>query len=92
MGVAAAANILGSNVVGSLAVSSMVIVTIPFVGLAVAALAYPGADLSVLFKPDPSLWPTGREGWYFFITLVLWNTCGYDSAGMVAAEVTDGAK
>ena len=29
---------------------------------------------------------------YFFATLVLWNTCGYDSAGMVAAEVADGQR
>ena len=29
------------------------------------------------------------NGRYYFVVLVLWNCCGYDSAGMVAAEVRD---
>ncbi|EOD13274.1 hypothetical protein EMIHUDRAFT_119926, partial [Emiliania huxleyi CCMP1516] len=37
--------------------------------------------------PDPRLWPSGREAWFSFLCIVLWNCCGYDSAGMVAAEV-----
>ena len=29
------------------------------------------------------------QSWPGFLTLILWNTCGYDSAGTIAAEVAD---
>ena len=30
--------------------------------------------------------------WGTFLTVLLWNTCGYDSAGTVAAEVGGDAR
>ena len=75
------------NLVGVGAGALMAVVSLPFVALALAAAAAPTFDASALFDTDTSLWPEGRSGWLFFATLVLWNNCGYDSAGMVAGEV-----
>ncbi|EOD33895.1 hypothetical protein EMIHUDRAFT_252995 [Emiliania huxleyi CCMP1516] len=45
-----------------------------------------GVLMLLALDPDPRLWPSGREAWFSFLCIVLWNCCGYDSAGMVAAE------
>ena len=89
---AAAVNVLGPNMVGSLAAAAMLLVSVPFLLLTLCALGSPSLDLSVLITPNTQLWPKTHEAWYFFVMLVLWNTCGYDSAGMVAAEVADGRR
>jgi len=87
---AALVNVLGVNVVGSAALLLMVVVCAPFIPLIFAAVSAPTFDLSRVFDSSPSLWPQTYGGWYLFATLVLWNTCGYDSAGMMAAEVSHG--
>ena len=87
VGIAALVNVLNVNLVGVGAGALMAVVSLPFVALALAAAAAPTFDASALFDTDTSLWPEGRSGWLFFATLVLWNNCGYDSAGMVAGEV-----
>jgi len=87
VGLAAGLNVIGINVVGAAAGVLMLVVSLPFVALVAAAAAQPHADPSVWFDADPRAFPSGRSGWYFFGCLILWNCCGYDSAGMVAAEV-----
>eukprot|EP00908_Phaeocystis_cordata_P006403 Transcript_17015.p1 GENE.Transcript_17015~~Transcript_17015.p1 ORF type:complete len:668 (-),score=283.06 Transcript_17015:649-2652(-) len=87
VGLAAGLNIAGVNLVGHAAGGFMLLVSVPFVALALGAAASPDFTPSTLFDASPALWPADRDGWYFLGTLVLWNTCGYDSAGMVAAEV-----
>lgn len=95
---AALVNVVGANVVGVGASLLMGVVCAPFVPLVAAAVASPHFTPSVLFRPglfwreSPDLWPVSYNGWYFFFTLILWNTCGYDSAGMVAAEVPEGQR
>jgi hypothetical protein len=80
-------NVLGVNVVGSAAGVLMLIVSLPFVWLVAAAARQPHFDPSVWVDTDPGALPADRAGCFGFVCLVLWNTCGYDSAGMMAAEV-----
>ena len=89
LALAAGVNIAGVNLVGVAAGALMLVVAAPFVALTAAALASGDARPAALLDADPALWPSDAAGWYFLGTLVLWNTCGYDSAGMVAAEVAD---
>jgi len=84
---AAALNVRGVDVVGSAAGVLMLLVSLPFAALVLAAAAAPHPHWAKALDPDPRLWPSGREAWFSFLCIVLWNCCGYDSAGMVAAEV-----
>ena len=88
--VAALVNVLGANVVGVAAGVFMLAVTIPFAWLTVSAYSSPSAQPAAPFTPSLQNWPSSYAQFYFLLQLVLWNTCGYDSAGMVAAEVVDG--
>ena len=89
---AAAANVRGANVVGLAAGLLMCAVTLPFVWLTVAAYASPHAEPLAPLTPSRQNWPSSYAQGYFLCNLILWNTCGYDSAGMVAAEVVDGRR
>ena len=89
---AAAANVSGANVVGIAAGLLMLAVTLPFAWLTVAAYSAPNASVWAPLTPSLQNWPTSYAQGYFLCNLILWNTCGYDSAGMVAAEVVDGRK
>ena len=86
--VAAGLNVAGVNLVGHAAGVFMLLVSLPFVVLTVGAVASPDFAPAKLLDTSAALWPEDAAGWYFLGTLVLWNTCGYDSAGMLAAEVT----
>ena len=90
--VAALVNVLGVNIVGSAAMLLMVVVSAPFIPLTAAAAASPSFNLANIFNTSTRLMPQTYGGWYLFVTLILWNTCGYDSAGMMAAEVSDGKR
>ena len=85
--VAAGLNVAGVNLVGHAAGGFMLLVSLPFVALTVGAVASPDFAPATLLDTSAALWPEDAAGWYFLGTLVLWNTCGYDSAGMLAAEV-----
>lgn len=85
-------NILGANVVGTAAGTLMLVVSLPFAWLTVAAYASPTSHAFEPFDPALQNWPGGHSQLYFLAALVLWNTCGYDSAGMIAAEVVDGPR
>ena len=89
---AAAANVRGANVVGLAAGLLMLAVTLPFAWLTIAAYASPNAEPLAPLAPSKQNWPTSYSQGYFLCNLILWNTCGYDSAGMVAAEVVDGRR
>jgi len=87
--VAAGANVLGANVVGVGAGVLMLLVSLPFGWLTVAAYLAPTARPAAPFTPALQNWPSSYAQVAFLVNLILWNTCGYDSAGMVAAEVVD---
>ena len=89
---AAAVNVLGANVVGTAAGILMLVVTAPFLWLTVAAYSSPLSAPLAPFDPSMQNWPSSYAQGYFLFNLILWNTCGYDSAGMVAAEVVDGRR
>ena len=84
---AAGLNVAGVNLVGHAAGALMLLVSLPFVALTLGALASADLAPATLLDSSAALWPQDAAGWYFLGTLVLWNTCGYDSAGMLAAEV-----
>lgn len=86
---AALVNILGTSVVGVGAVILMFLVTPPIVALIFAAYASPHSEPLMPLTPSVQTPPHSAAQWHFFVALVLWNSCGYDSAGMVAAEVAD---
>lgn len=87
VGFATCVNVLGVNVVGLAAGVLMLLVSLPFVFLVAAAFRQPHFDPSVWLDTGGAALPADRAGWFSFGCLLLWNTCGYDSAGMVAAEV-----
>lgn len=84
---AAGLNVAGVNLVGQAAGAFMLLVSLPFVALTLGAVASSDFAPAALLDSSAALWPQDAAGWYFLGTLVLWNTCGYDSAGMLAAEV-----
>ena len=67
----------------------MLLVTPPLAALIIAAYAAPATQPMAPLTPALQTPPEGRAQWHFLVCLVLWNSCGYDSAGMVAAEVAD---
>ena len=54
----------------------------PFVALVVAGV--PQLELEPLLAP-----PTRPVEWGVFLSVLLWNTSGYDSVGALAAEVAE---
>ena len=73
-------NLLGVDVVASASTIFALLVISPFVVLAIAGLP----------SLDPSTWaqPAGHPiRWGTFLSVLLWNTSGYDSVGALAAEV-----
>ena len=89
VGLAAVANVLGANVVGQAAGALMVLASAPFLWLTIAAYASPSSEPLAPLNPSLQNTPSSYAQLSFFLHLVLWNTCGYDSSGMVAAEVVD---
>ena len=75
-------NLLGVDVVASSSTLFAVLVISPFAALTIAGA--PALDMHALFAPceRPIEWGT-------FLSVLLWNTSGYDSAGALAAEVRD---
>ena len=75
VGLAGAVNVLGTNVVGVGAGVLMCLVTLPFVALIIAAYASPASDPLAPFEPSVQTLPSHTDQWYFFVVLVLWNSC-----------------
>ncbi|KAJ7556274.1 hypothetical protein O6H91_05G077000 [Diphasiastrum complanatum] len=73
-------NILGIDIVGTAAIILGVAVLSPF--FAMIVLGLPHLDFGWTEQPAPS-----AINWGKFITLLLWNTSGFDVAGTCAAEV-----
>ena len=73
-------NLLGVDVIASASSLFAIFVISPFAVLAVAGL--PSLDTDVWFEP------VGHSvRWGTFLSVLLWNTSGYDSVGALAAEV-----
>ncbi|MBI4529038.1 MAG: APC family permease [Deltaproteobacteria bacterium] len=72
-------NIRGAQLVGAGSVIFTFLVLAPFV-----ALVSLGAPMM-----EPSIWLTGRVNpdWPLLLSVILWNTCGWDNAGCCAGEV-----
>ena len=73
-------NLLGVDVVASASTIFAALVISPFGALVVAGLP----------SLDPSAWMTPSEKpikWGTFLSVLLWNTSGYDSVGALASEV-----
>ena len=67
--------------VGDAAVSFGVLAVAPFIVMVVVgAPELSWSDVSA---------PTPEPHWGTFLNVLLWNTCGYDSAGTLAAEVAE---
>ena len=75
-------NLLGVDVVASASAVFALLVISPFVALVIAGL--PSLDPHAWMQPSerPIKWGT-------FLSVLLWNTSGYDSVGALAAEVKD---
>ena len=73
-------NLLGVDVVASASTLFAALVISPFAALTIAGL--PSLDFDALMKEHsrPVQWGT-------FLSVLLWNTSGYDSVGALAAEV-----
>ena len=89
VGLAGAVNVLSTNVVGVGAGVLMCLVTLPFVALIIAAYASPASDPLAPFEPSVQTLPSTHDQWYFFVVLVLWNSCGCASSNP-EAERTSG--
>lgn len=74
-------NIRGVDFVGDAAVSFGVLSVAPFI--AMFLVGAPALSWSAVSAPAP------EPRWGTFLTVLLWNTCGYDSAGTLAAEVAE---
>lgn len=61
--------------------SFCVLAVTPFVVMVV--MGAPALSWSAVSAPAPA------PRWGTFLTVLLWNTCGYDSAGTLAAEVAE---
>ena len=75
-------NLLGVDTVANVSTLFTVLVISPFLVLVIAGLP----------TLDPSAWrigPSTPVDWSAFISVLLWNTSGYDSVGALAAEVVD---
>ena len=76
----AAMNIRGVDVVGDATVYFGILVLAPFVVMSM--MGFSSAPVGVPDTPAPIEW--GK-----FLTVVMWNTSGFDAAGTCAAEVKD---
>jgi amino acid transporter len=81
IGVVTWLNIRGIRLVGVCSVAFTLFVLAPF------------AVMVVLGAPQiqPSVWltRTGNVDWALLVSILLWNTCGWDNAGCCAGEVTE---
>lgn len=77
-------NIRGVELVGLTSVVFTLLVLAPF-----AAMVLWGAP-----RVDPSSWlgRTGNVDWALLVSVILWNTSGWDNAGCLAGEVKDPQK
>ncbi len=73
-------NLLGVDVVASASTLFAALVISPFAALTLAGL--PALDVHALLAPSPR-----PVQWGTFLSVLLWNTSGYDSVGALAAEV-----
>ena len=82
---AAGVNVLGTSVVGIGMVAFMFLVSPPLLALVLASYAAPHTAPLAPFTPSLQEPPTTAAQWHFLLALVMWNNCGYVSAGMVAS-------
>ncbi|OAE30760.1 hypothetical protein AXG93_4876s1010 [Marchantia polymorpha subsp. ruderalis] len=84
-------NILGINIVGVVSVILGILVLAPFITMCLIGLTHLNFDWMGLDGPDTALAPSPSLptviDWGKFLTLLLWNTSGFDAAGTCAAEV-----
>ncbi|BBN19559.1 hypothetical protein MPTK1_8g11690 [Marchantia polymorpha subsp. ruderalis] len=84
-------NILGINIVGVVSVILGILVLAPFITMCLIGLTHLNFDWMGLDDPDTALAPSPSLptviDWGKFLTLLLWNTSGFDAAGTCAAEV-----
>ncbi len=72
-------NICGTQLVGRTAVASLVVVLLPF--LVLVLIGAPQAHFVLWFTPSTSI------NWSLLLSVMLWNTCGWDNAACCAGEV-----
>jgi amino acid transporter len=72
-------NIRGTQLVGRAAIAFTIFVLLPFIALV----------LSGIHSVNPSLWATkpATVEWGLLLSVMLWNTCGWDNAACCAGEV-----
>ena len=85
VGLALCFNVLGIDLVGNASVIFTVMTMLPFVVMVVLGL--PEVDLGRIAEV-----PKGGVEWGRFVSLLLWNTCGYDSVGSISQEVGNPGK
>jgi len=73
-------NVLGIDLVGNASVIFTVATMLPFVVMVVLGL--PQVDWAAVAAV-----PARGVGWSRFMSILLWNTCGYDSVGSISEEV-----
>ena len=78
---AAGVNVLGTSVVAIGMVAFMFLVSPPLLALVLASYAAPNTAPLAPFTPSLQEPPTTAAQWHFLLALVMWNNCGYDSAG-----------
>mmetsp|Transcript_733 Transcript_733/g.1748 ORF Transcript_733/g.1748 Transcript_733/m.1748 type:complete len:624 (+) Transcript_733:367-2238(+) len=79
-------NVIGVDVVGDGASVFGVFVILPFLVMVIIGFASGEVEPSDWGKSTPSL------DFGLYVSMLLWNTCGYDSAGTCAAEVENPGK
>ena len=76
-------NVRGVDLAGDFAISFAFLVIAPFVVMVVMGIPEISPD-KIMAPADPK-----TQDWGAYITVLLWNECGFDSAGTLAAEVSD---
>ena len=79
-------NLKGVDLAGDFALLFALLVLAPFAVLVVWGAPELSTD-KLLAPPDPS-----TLDWGAYVTVLLWNECGFDSAGTIAAEVANPAE
>jgi amino acid transporter len=74
-------NVCGTELVGRTAVALMVFVLLPFLALVVVGI--PQAQPALWFVQSTSI------NWSLLLSVMLWNTCGWDNAACCAGEVQE---
>jgi len=77
-------NIVGVQIVGRLSVIFTVLVISPFLILSIWGM--PQLDQSALTKTPPSF---EQADWGLFLSVILWNTLGWNNVGSVAGEIKE---